>query len=53
MARTGRYCYCPMTAKRITMRLTIMDRIRAWHRMRHRETPDVFTVTGYCWSGRR
>ena len=47
MARTGRYTYCPMTSGRLTMRPTLAERIRAWVRMRRRETPDVFGVTGY------
>lgn len=49
MARTGRYSYCPMTSKRLTMRITLADRIRAWkcERERRRETPDVYMVTGY------
>jgi len=47
MAQTGRYSYCPMTSRRLTMRRTLADRIRAWRRMRKRETPDVFCFTGY------
>lgn len=47
MARTGRYTYCPMTSKRLTMRRTLADRFRAWRIMRRRETPDVFGITGY------
>lgn len=47
MARTGRYTFCPMTSRRLTMRRTMADRIRAWWLMRKRETPDVFCVTGY------
>lgn len=42
---TGRYVYCPMTAKRIGRRVTILDRIR--RRFRKRVTPDLFRVTGY------
>ena len=41
----SRYCYCPMTAKRIGRRVTLLDRIRRW-RVR-RENPDMFMVTGF------
>lgn len=41
----SRYCYCPMTAKKIGRRVTLMDRIRK-HRIR-KEQPDLFMVTGY------
>lgn len=46
---TGRYCYCPMTAKRIGRRMTIADRFRSWQRKRRmaREEPDLFMVTGF------
>lgn len=47
MARTGRYIFCPMTSKKLKMRLSLADRIRAWITMRRRETPDVFGFTGY------
>ena len=30
----SRYCYCPMTAKRIGRRMTIADRFRSWIRDR-------------------
>lgn len=42
----SRYCYCPMTARRIGRRVTLLDRIRRRRAMR-RNVPDVFTVTGY------
>lgn len=42
----SRYCYCPMTSKRLGQRLTLMDRLRRWkHRRANRV--DVFPVTGY------
>ena len=31
---TSRYCYCPMTSKRIGRRMTLMDRFRRWQRIR-------------------
>ena len=42
----SRYCYCPMTAKRIGRRVTLMDRIR--RRLAKSNEPDVYTVIGYC-----
>lgn len=47
---TSRYCYCPMTARRIGRRMTIADRIRRWKRIRRemKAEPDVFRVTGFC-----
>ena len=41
----SRYCYNPMTAKRITMRVTLMDRIR--RAFRRQEQPDLYPVVGY------
>ncbi|MBP5248660.1 MAG: hypothetical protein J6Z46_01510 [Lachnospiraceae bacterium] len=41
----SRYCYSPMTAKRIGRRVTLLDRIRK--RMRKVEKPDVFMICGY------
>ena len=42
----SRYCYCPMTAKRIGRRVTIIDRIR--RRMaQKRNVIDVFPICGY------
>ena len=40
----SRYCYCPMTAKRIGRRLTLIERIR---RRRRRNVPDLFPRVGY------
>ena len=40
----SRYCYCPMTAKRIGRRLTLIERIR---RRRRRNVPDLFPIVGY------
>lgn len=42
---TSRYCYCPMTSKKLCRRVTILERIR--RRFRRRETPDVFPTVGY------
>ena len=46
---TGRYCYCPMTAKRIGHRMTIADRFRRWQRIRRdaRNAPDLYPIGGY------
>ena len=41
----SRYCYCPMTAKRIGRRVTLMDRLRK--HFRKQERPDVFPVNGF------
>ena len=41
----SRYCYCPMTAKRIGRRVTLADRFRKWRKQR--EQPDLFMVTGF------
>lgn len=42
----SRYCYNPMTPKRIGRRVTLADRIRrAWKKS---EKPDVFEIIGYC-----
>lgn len=43
---TSRYCYCPMTAKRIGRRMSILDRIRR-RRAMARQIPDLFQVIGY------
>ena len=44
----SRYCYCPMTPKRIGRRVTLADRIRrAWAKSKQ-EHPGVYEVTGYC-----
>ena len=42
----SRYCYCPMTAKRIGRRVTLMDRIR--RHFARKDRPDVYTIIGYC-----
>ena len=42
----SRYCYCPMTAKRIGRRVTLLDRIRR-NKAIKRSLPDVFPVCGY------
>lgn len=41
----SRYCYCPMTARKIGRRVTLMDRIRL--RRRRKIRPDLFRVTGF------
>ena len=47
MATTGRYVYCPMTSKRLTMRVSVAERIMVWFRRRNMDRSDVYTVTGY------
>lgn len=42
----SRYCYCPMTAKKIGRRLTLMDRIRKRRAMKRRMA-DLYPVTGF------
>lgn len=42
----SRYCYNPMTSKRIGRRVTLLDRIRR-NRARRRYQPDVFEIIGY------
>ena len=44
----SRYCYCPMTPRRIGRRVTLMDRIRRNRAKRRQEQPDVFEIIGYC-----
>ncbi len=44
---TSRYVYCPMTAKRIGRRVTLMDRIRRYKAMKRQCQPDVYPVTGF------
>ena len=41
----SRYCYCPMTAKRLFRRLTILDRIR--RATVKKRVPDVFPIVDY------
>ena len=47
----SRYCYCPMTPKRIGRRVTLADRIRRAMAKRRQAQPDVFEVIGYCAPG--
>lgn len=42
----SRYCFCPMTAKRIGRRVTLFDRIRR-RRAQKRNSYDMFPVCGY------
>ena len=41
----SRYCFCPMTAKRIGRRLTLWERIKRDFRKSNR--PDMFPICGY------
>lgn len=41
----SRYCYCPMTAKRIGHRKTLLECIRL--RKRRKKQPDLFPIVGY------
>lgn len=41
----SRYCYCPMTAKKIGRRVTILEQIR--QRFRKKVVPDLYRVTGF------
>lgn len=42
----SRYCYCPMTAKKIGRRVTLFDRIRRRKALK-RNIFDVFPTCGY------
>lgn len=44
---TSRYCYCPMTSKRLGRRVTIADRFRKWKANRRRPKADLYMVTGF------
>lgn len=44
---TSRYIYCPMTAKDISMKLTLRDRIGRWFNRKNRNEPDIYMVTGF------
>lgn len=44
---TSRYCYCPMTSKKLGRRVTLADRFRRWKAQRRMPKPDVFPVTGF------
>ena len=45
----SRYCYCPMTAKRIGRRMTLADRFHRWQRIRRskKNLPDLYPVGNY------
>ena len=43
----SRYCYCPMTAKRIGHRTTLVERFRRRRAWKRREKPDLFPICGY------
>lgn len=42
---TSRYCYCPMTAKKIGRRVTLIQRLRRW--LNKPQEPDLYMVTGF------
>ena len=42
----SRYCYNPMTPKKVGRRVTIATRIRRY--LRKRDQPDVYEIIGYC-----
>ena len=42
-----RYCFYPMTAKRIGRRMTILDRIRRNRAKKRMEQPDLYIVGNY------
>lgn len=44
---TSRYCYCPMTSKRLARRMSLADRFRRWRAFRRACKPDMYTVNGY------
>ena len=44
----GRYCYNPMTPRRIGRRVTLADHIRRAMARSRAERPDVYEVIGYC-----
>lgn len=43
----SRYCYNPMTAKRIGRRVTLLDRIRRRRAQKRMEKPDLYPVINY------
>lgn len=43
----SRYCYCPMTAKKIGRRVTLMDRIRRRRAIKRNGYPDLYPIAGY------
>lgn len=43
----SRYCYNPMTPKRIGRRVTLADRIRRRRAQRRQGRPDVYEIIGY------
>lgn len=44
---TSRYCFCPMTAKRIGRRVTLIDMLRKRRALKRMAKPDLFPVTGF------
>ena len=47
MAGRSRYCYCPMTSKKLCRRVTLFDRIRRRRAMKRRTAIDVYPICGY------
>ena len=43
----SRYCYNPMTARRIGRRVTLFDRIRRRRALPRAEKPDLYPVGNY------
>ena len=43
----SRYCYNPMTAKKIGRRVTLLDKIRRRRAIKRNGFPDLYLVTGY------
>ena len=45
----SRYCYCPMTARRIGRRMTLIDLFHRWQRIRRdiRNAPEMYPVSNY------
>lgn len=44
----SRYCYNPMTPKRVGRRVTLLDRIRRNRARRRAGQPDLYEIIGYC-----
>ena len=43
----GRYVYCPMTARKIGHRTTLLERFRRRRAFKRACKPDLFPVCGY------
>lgn len=46
---TSRYCYCPMTSKRLSMKITLADKVKRFFRRIEirRIEPDLYPIVGY------